>query len=396
MLNLDVSLSFRKESIPEPIRGRILTGGALSSEATRRKYLPGAEPFLTYPGGKRSLLGQYSQLLPAPARYDTYIEACVGGGAVFFHLQGTGALAGKRVILNDINPEITNAWLQLQLHPEEMRAAKQRTNLEVSKKRYLEIRDIYNWQRAKLSPLERALYLIFLSRISRGGYRVNGQNHFDLPFGDRSPNTDILSDAELNAVTSALAGVTISNRDYGFVEDETICPESALVFFDPIYYAEEVITGAGRIKQAAFTSYLPGGIHSLELLKLHQTMRQLAERGPFVMVSNDFHPTVLIELAGPLFNCAAVYRFDAANTKGKERGFKPECVFRNFRTKEDRPYLAEVERLKEIQQMKEQEVLSALSQLAQQKAAPPKGPGGRKPVRLRFPPGLQLELLLYD
>ena len=53
------------------------------------------KPFLRYAGGKRQLL---KEILPRlPATYSTYHEPFLGGGALFFHLEPTGA------VVNDMN-----------------------------------------------------------------------------------------------------------------------------------------------------------------------------------------------------------------------------------------------------------------------------------------------------
>ncbi|WP_277111905.1 DNA adenine methylase, partial [Chryseobacterium taklimakanense] len=60
------------------------------------------KPFLKWAGGKTQLLNELDKFIPE--EYGTYIEAFLGGGALFFHLRPTKA------ILSDINPELINCY----------------------------------------------------------------------------------------------------------------------------------------------------------------------------------------------------------------------------------------------------------------------------------------------
>ena len=54
---------------------------------------------------KTQLLKELEQFVPSS--YNTYIEAFLGGGALFFHLRPSKA------ILSDINPELVNTYIQV-------------------------------------------------------------------------------------------------------------------------------------------------------------------------------------------------------------------------------------------------------------------------------------------
>ena len=80
-----------------------------------------AVPLLKWAGGKR-------QLLPAlaayyPVRFDRYVEAFLGSGAVFFDLLAQGRLAGTRVTLADVNPDLIGCYRTLRDHTSQVIAA---------------------------------------------------------------------------------------------------------------------------------------------------------------------------------------------------------------------------------------------------------------------------------
>ncbi|NDB58154.1 Dam family site-specific DNA-(adenine-N6)-methyltransferase [bacterium] len=69
-------------------------------------------PFFPWVGGKRKLLNQIH--LRLPQRFNNYIEPFVGGGAVFF------SLAPEKAVINDFNPEVTNAYRVVRDYPDEL------------------------------------------------------------------------------------------------------------------------------------------------------------------------------------------------------------------------------------------------------------------------------------
>ena len=73
-----------------------------------------ARPFLKWAGGKRALLPEISKLLPSNTA--TYWEPFVGGGAVFFALDGR-IRAAK---LSDVNAELMLTYKMVRDKPEEL------------------------------------------------------------------------------------------------------------------------------------------------------------------------------------------------------------------------------------------------------------------------------------
>jgi DNA adenine methylase len=71
-------------------------------------------PAFPYFGGKQQLIKLLLKYLPDISSYDTYIEPFAGGATLFF-----AKPLSKINVLNEINGEITNMYLQMQLHKEE-------------------------------------------------------------------------------------------------------------------------------------------------------------------------------------------------------------------------------------------------------------------------------------
>ena len=85
---------------------------------TYSKY-PAAKPFIKWVGGKGQPLQQLESQLPRELYEEsfTYIEPFVGGGAMlFFILQNFVNI--KRVVINDINRNLTEAYRTIKEEPE--------------------------------------------------------------------------------------------------------------------------------------------------------------------------------------------------------------------------------------------------------------------------------------
>ena len=78
-----------------------------------------AKPFIKWVGGKGQLLSQLEANFPAELHDEefTYIEPFVGGGAMLFFMLRTFVNI-KRVVINDINKNLTNAYKVIKDEPE--------------------------------------------------------------------------------------------------------------------------------------------------------------------------------------------------------------------------------------------------------------------------------------
>ena len=169
----------------------------------------------------------------------TYIEPFVGGGAVLFWiLQKYSNI--ERVIINDINTDLTNSYrtvkesvdeLILILEEWEREYHSFRDKLDAKKSYYYLKREQFNDRKSDRTT-QSALF-IFLNRTCFNGlYRVNRKNKFNVPMG--SYKMPMICDKEnLKAASQVLKSTTIVNGDFEgtlkYAENKT------LFYIDPPY-----------------------------------------------------------------------------------------------------------------------------------------------------------------
>lgn len=278
-----------------------------------------ASPFVKWAGGKARLLAQYEPHFPASM--GRYIEAFVGGGAVFFHLHRQGRLQGKPVFLMDHLEELINSYRVIQHDVEELIAAlAMHDRHKADADYYYEVRA---WDRtptyAHRTDLERAARFLFLNRVCYNGlYRVNRKGQANMPFG-RHRNPKVCDAANLRAVHKALQGVTLLVAD--FEHCLTLAEPGDLVYFDPPYHPLS--------STANFTSYTRRSFGVEEQQRLAQVFRQLDRRGCHVMLSNS--ATDLVQELYRDYPQMTVQAPRPINSDPTKRGAVGELLVKNWR-----------------------------------------------------------------
>lgn len=267
---------------------------------------PLPEPFLKWAGGKRQLLQQFARFLPLRGSYPTYHEPFVGGGAVFFHLRP------PRAILSDTNEDLLECYEVIRQDVEAVIAQLQGYRNEA---------DFYYRMRAndprKLSPPQRVARMIYLNRTCYNGlYRVNRGGQFNVPFG-RYKNPVLCNAANLRAVATALAGVTLRIQPFHAVLDAARSRD--FVYFDPPYQPLSATS--------YFTGYTRDSFDEDDQRRLANVFRQLAAKGCQVMLSNSDTPFIRRLYKG--FRIEQVLATRAINSKAQRRGKIPEVLVRN-------------------------------------------------------------------
>ncbi len=203
-----------------------------------------AKPFIKWVGGKGQLLPQLEMNLPQELYDDafTYIEPFVGGGAMlFFMLQHFPNI--KRVVINDRNENLANAYRNIKSHADELvnrlKHIEQRylaiKTEDARKEYYLEIRRHFNED--ELESIDKTALLVFLNHTCFNGlYRENSKGKFNVPFGRYARPT--ICNEEIIYADSELFNrydVEILNGDFRKTADAI--DKSALTFFyfDPPY-----------------------------------------------------------------------------------------------------------------------------------------------------------------
>jgi len=236
------------------------------------------KPFLKWVGGKRQLLDKICPLIPAD--YQRYIEPFAGGGAVFFSLSEQLQSANIPAWLNDINPELINAYCVVRDAPQEL-LEDLKTHI-YEREYFLAIRGLDRTPDglASLSPLKRASRFIYLNRTAFNGlYRVNARGQFNVPFG-RYKNPLIADTKTILACSAALQNVQLGNAS--FTDILGLAGAGDFVYLDPPYIPLN--------DTSYFTSYSHDGFGLAEQQRLAGMIAEMAARGARFIASNAYVP----------------------------------------------------------------------------------------------------------
>jgi len=177
-------------------------------------------PLIKWSGGKRTEIEKFRDFYPKD--YKRYIEAFVGGGAVFFDLQP------KKAVLSDAHEELTNFYQQMKDgHGPAMHSILVKVNND--EKTYYYMRDEYS----PSNQIEEAARFFYLRKTCfRGMLRYNSKGKFNIPFGRyKTYNIEELIDPNYCQVFN---GTTIVNWDFKDVFAKYNSPDN-FVFLDPPY-----------------------------------------------------------------------------------------------------------------------------------------------------------------
>lgn len=223
------------------------------------------KPFLKWAGGKSQLLKQLNNYLPSI--YNTYIEAFLGGGALFFSLKP------KSAILSDINPELINCYKVVRDDVDGLILVLMKyINEEVF---YYELRskDVL-----KLSIIERAARFIYLNKTCFNGlYRENKKGEFNVPFG-KNNNATICDVDRLKEASKALKNAKIICADYKFVL-RRYAQSGDFVFLDPPYHPVS--------ESADFKRYTKESFYEDDHVELRNEVNRLVRKGVNVISTNS-------------------------------------------------------------------------------------------------------------
>lgn len=275
---------------------------------SRNKLL---QPFLKWAGGKRQLLGDIRKYIPK--EYNNYYEPFLGGGAVLFDLQPV------RAVVNDVNPELVNAYQMIRGHVDEVihDLAK-----HINDKSYFySLRELDRRPTfGELSATERASRLIYLNKTCYNGlFRVNSQGQFNVPFGAYK-NPNIVNELSLRAVHHYLSSHSIQILNVDFAEAVATANGGDFVYIDPPY---DPLSDT-----SSFTGYSLQGFGRNEQIRLKETVDTLSQRGCKVMLSNS--ATEFIKELYQDYNIISVEANRAINSNASRRGKIDEVLVTNY------------------------------------------------------------------
>ncbi|MDO4738237.1 MAG: Dam family site-specific DNA-(adenine-N6)-methyltransferase [Bacteroidales bacterium] len=299
-----------------------------------------AKPFIKWVGGKGQLLSQLEANVPTELHDEefAYIEPFVGGGAMlFFMLQNFVNI--KRVVINDINKNLTDAYKTIKEEPEGLvyrlkhieQQYKAIADEEKQRAYYLEIRRRFNEE--QLYRIDKTALLIFLNRTCFNGlYRENTKGFFNVPFGRYSKPT--ICNEEVIYADSELLNhydVQILNGDFKETANHIDAFGLNFFYFDPPYRPLS--------ETSSFKSYVKEEFNDDSQRDLADFCRALSTKDNVRwMLSNSDcsakNPEdTFFEDIYSGFDIQRVYASRMVNANASKRGKLTELLIRNYTTK---------------------------------------------------------------
>ena len=231
-------------------------------------------PFLKWPGGKRWLVPEIKRRIGEVR--GTYYEPFLGGGAAFF------ALAPERAVLADVNSELIELYHVMRDSPQLLHEFLADHQSKHGKHHY------YVTRASRPSKkVERAARVLYLNRTCFNGiWRVNRQGEFNVPIGTK---TSVLFDGEsFSDIAKALKGVALLAQDFEATIEMAGCGD--IVYSDPPYTVAHNCNGFLKFNNEIF--------RWSDQVRLRNALREAAERGASVLVSNANHESIRELYAG--------------------------------------------------------------------------------------------------
>ena len=245
---------------------------------------------IKWAGGKSKLMNKIEEVYNNDFFWNsekyTYIELFGGGGSSWlFVLQN---YRPKRVIVNDINPNVINLWRCIQNYPielcEELESIVSNYlnfDWDGRKEFFLDLRKSFNEKKDFLTGINTdvrmAAEFLFLNKTCFNGlWRTNSKGEFNTPFGkpmnlDREPN--IYDKNNIMLLSNWIKGVEFICRDYKDVIGDDVAGD-VLVYMDPPY-------------RGTWTDYSKESFGEQEQIELSHFMKDLKDRGFYVIQSNS-------------------------------------------------------------------------------------------------------------
>lgn len=246
-----------------------------------------AKPFVKWAGGKTQLLPQIRKKYPLGLgeEINKYCEPFVGGGAVLFDT--VSKYRFDEVLINDINAELINVYLQIQMNVDELIFT-----LHVIQEKYLSLNDkkrkeYYYKKREEFNSLKvcenkkinlkKATLFIFLNKTCFNGlFRVNRQGFFNVPVGAYK-NPLVCNKENLKNISKLLQKTIIKCGD--FKDCARFIDKNTFAYIDPPYRPLS--------KTASFTSYARTEFNDKEQLALGEFVDEITLKGAKVIISNS-------------------------------------------------------------------------------------------------------------
>lgn len=287
------------------------------------------KPFIKWAGGKSQLIDVIREKYPTKIK--KYCEPFVGGGAVLLDILAN--YSPEEVMINDINSELTNVYIQIKDNVENliiilsnMQKEFWDMNNEQRKEYYLDARSEFNdLVKQDVQTVEKAGLFIFLNKTCFNGlYRVNSKGFYNVPMG--SYKKPLICDEEhLRLISNLIQNVEIRCGDYSkcldFIDSDTF------VYIDPPY---RPLTETSSFN--SYAKYEFGDEQQIELAKFIET---ISNNGASVVASNSDPKNVddNDNFFDDIYDKFVINRVKATrmiNSKGSGRGSISELLICNY------------------------------------------------------------------
>ena len=239
------------------------------------------KPFIKWAGGKSQLLDIIREKYPE--KIEKYCEPFVGGGAVLLDVLEN--FHPKEVMINDINSELINVYMQVRDNVENvielllnMQIAFWKMDNDKRKEYFYSKRDRFNELiKQSVSTKEKAALFIFLNKTCFNGlYRVNNKGFYNVPMG--SYKKPLICDTDnLYLISKLLKNVEIRCGDYSNCQD--FISNNTFVYIDPPYRPLSATS--------SFTSYNKTTFDDERQIQLVHFIEQISNKGAKVVASNS-------------------------------------------------------------------------------------------------------------
>ena len=245
---------------------------------------------IKWAGGKRKLMSKievvYNKDFFWNSEKYTYIELfCGGGSSWLFVLQNYHP---KRMIINDINPNVINMWKCIQNNSRELCEELDdivseylKLDWDGKKEYFLELRKVFNNKKHVLNGVNTDIRMsaefLFLNKTCFNGlWRTNSRGEFNTPFGkptNLNKDQKIYDREDIIKLSELIKNVEFVCRDYKDVIEDSLTGD-VLVYMDPPY-------------RGTWTDYSKESFGEKEQIELSHYMKELKDRGFYVIQSNS-------------------------------------------------------------------------------------------------------------
>lgn len=265
----------------------------------------GANPFLKWVGGKRSIIQELKSRLPK--KYNNYYEAFVGGGALFFDIKP------KKGFISDANLDLIITYKVVQNDVEKLIEALKKHQRLHCEEYYYRVRARHNLD----NPIEVAARMIYLNKTCFNGlWRVNKKGEFNTPMG-KYTNPGICQEDNLRACNKALQSAIIEYKDYLKIEPKA----GDFCYFDPPYHPST---------ETSFTAYSKLDFTEKDQSNLAEFCKELHKKDVKIMLSNSNTDYIRDLYKSNIFKIAIVNAPRLVNCKPNGRNSVEEVLITNY------------------------------------------------------------------